>query len=206
MRVYQKCDNIILERMDIQVTGIKHSEARKGKIGGIFEIIELNDELTVYQNMVSKYVHDIKNQIMMMLSTSNNIQSSTKDNIIKKYAYSIKDTLYSCNYMLSLMGVDNKMGNSNKLFNMHQVIMSLLDSHKCEVDINFSYDLEAENPRIYANKVLITNVIYNVISSSIPSPLSSISMNSHFDHLYSVSGLFFLLYVRIAMLPLCSSA
>lgn len=161
--IYERLDNIAIKRIELQITGRYYNDT----VEGIIEIIQLNDEMVTLQKTINKHIHDIKNQLMMMLATANNIQKSTQEKKVKKYAYFIKDTIYSCNYMLSAISTNSKVMNLSKLFNMHHAILSMLDSFKSENDIEFCYKFNAQNPRIYANKVLITNVLYNVLTNAV---------------------------------------
>lgn len=165
--IFQNYNNCIIERAKLKITGDLSKENKINKAMGTFEIVMINDEATVIETMMHKYIHDIKNQMMLMISISNNIQSATDDITLKKYAHTIKDTVYSCNYMLGMMDMQKQNKDNNKLFNMHLVINSLLDTMNSESDIALSCDLKAENPRIYGDKVLLTNVVYNVIVNAI---------------------------------------
>jgi len=164
--IYQKSDISTVPWAQISVTG---SKGEKNTYEGVIQVSELNNELQVYKNTVERNSHDIKNQLMLILAMANNIQHTSEDSNEKKYAYFIKDAVYSCNYMLSLMSDDTqiKPESKNKLFNVHHLIISMLDAFRYEGNIEFVNNMKAHNPRIYANKVLITNAIYNLIINAI---------------------------------------
>ncbi len=165
IRIYEQGESAKIKRYDIHIIGSYSAEEKQ--IEGIIEIITIYNQVEVYQKSIGKYIHDIKNQMMIMLSTANNIQNEADKMHIKKYAYFLKDTVYGCNYMLSFINTESSLTNNRKLFNMHHIIVSLMDTFRGESDIKFSNILNADNPRVYANRVLISNVIYNVIINAI---------------------------------------
>lgn len=127
-----------------------------------------NKEVQLNKSVIDRNAHDIKNQLMIIMSMANNIESVSKNNDIKKYSYHIKESVYNCRYMLSL--ISNKAQEvpyNNKLINIHCVFASLLDSFYLEKNIIFKNKMNAKNPRIYANKTLIVNALYNIIINAV---------------------------------------
>lgn len=131
------------------------------------EVEKKNEELD--KSVIDRNAHDIKNQLMIIMSMANNINNITADEEIKKYSYFIKETAFNCRYMLSEIGSDmnEEIQENNKLINMHYVLSSLLDSFCMEKDIEFTEKMKAGNPRIYANKVFVINAVYNVLLNAV---------------------------------------
>lgn len=126
-------------------------------------------DIMVENNVVDRNVHDIKNQLMIIMSMTNNISDIAENDDVKKYSYFIKETVYNCRYMLSNIDIDiNEVSNeNNNLINMHYVLKSLLDSFCLEKDIIFVDKMNAGNPRIYAHKVSMINAVYNVLLNAV---------------------------------------
>lgn len=165
--IYELLEDKITEKFIVELTGDKFVLGDSYCVRGVGRVIEQTKEILSERKIHRRYIHDLKNQLMIIASLSANIEEISQNNTVKENAYIIRDTVYGCNYMLSLMDIHKEDYASNKLFNIHSVINSLLAVMNCEDSIETAIDFNAENPRIYGDKILITNVIYNLILNAI---------------------------------------
>ncbi len=166
LKIFERTDTVTRKKYDVFIEA-RYADKTKTDIEGIGKILKYKCELDTYKEKVYKYTHDVKNQITVMLAAANSIEKNAKDDNLKKQAYLIKDAILNCDYMLSIFREDSKDQNKNRLFNMHYILNLILDSLHFEDKIELEQQFKASNPRIYGDKVLIINAIYNVIINSV---------------------------------------
>ncbi|MEX1377350.1 MAG: HAMP domain-containing sensor histidine kinase [Eubacteriales bacterium] len=150
---------------------VKGKSDNSSNAHGITYFVNTGGKSSEKRNELDTKVHEIKNQMMMMMAYAENIQRETKNIKIKRNTHYIKEIIYSCGNMLSLLYGDQNGSEENnsddELFNVHSIINAITESFAGEYNTGIVKKFGAYNPRIYADKNLVQNAIYNIIINAI---------------------------------------
>ena len=150
---------------------VKGKKENSGFMHGVAYFLDSGDEEKAETGEIDIKIHDIKNQMMMLLAYAENIQNETRNLKIKRNTRYIKETIYSCGNMLSLLyqnqNNEMKAEPTEELFNIHSIINASVESFCGEKNIKFICSLNAHNPIIYADRSLIQNSIHNVVLNAV---------------------------------------